>query len=227
MKLVLISHPICPYVHRAAAMLHHKQVAFELRYVDLDVKPRPDWFVAMSPRGKVPVLLADDRPLFESTSIMEFLDETHPPRVLPEEPFERARQRAWIEVANDLFAADFKVVTAPAGEVDAARAVLDGVLARFEAEVRGPWFAGERLGIVDLAVAPAAVRLELMARRGLPLLGGFPKVAAWSAALAALPAVVRATHPDFEARYLAFVRQRAGQLGAVLTASPARSGSAA
>jgi glutathione S-transferase len=98
MKLELISHTLCPFVHRAATMLREKNVPFERRSVDLANKP--DWFLAISPRGKVPVLLADGVALFESAAICESLDETHPPRLVPADPFERARQRAWVEVAT-------------------------------------------------------------------------------------------------------------------------------
>jgi len=77
MKLELVSHTLCPYVHRAAVMIHEKGVPFERRYINL--KAKPDWFLRISPRGKVPVLLVDGQPLFESMAIIEFLDETHPP----------------------------------------------------------------------------------------------------------------------------------------------------
>src|SRR5262249_47877118 len=125
-KLELVSHPLCPFVHRAAIMLHEKGVAFSTRYIDL--KNKPEWFLALSPRGKVPVLVADGVTLFESAAIVEFLDETNAPRIIPVDPFERARQRAWVEVANDLLLAEFKVFTAPSAELPAARAALAPVL---------------------------------------------------------------------------------------------------
>jgi len=47
--LELISHALCPYVQRAAAMLVEKGVPFTTRIVDLQAKP--DWFLALSPRS--------------------------------------------------------------------------------------------------------------------------------------------------------------------------------
>ena len=52
--LTLISHHLCPYVQRAVIALTEKGVAFERVYVDLANKP--DWFKALSPLGKTPVL---------------------------------------------------------------------------------------------------------------------------------------------------------------------------
>ena len=52
--LTLISHDLCPYVQRAVIALTEKEVAFDRIYVDLANKP--DWFLAISPLGKVPLL---------------------------------------------------------------------------------------------------------------------------------------------------------------------------
>src|SRR5215475_10763040 len=57
-KLTLISHDLCPYVQRAVIALTEKGVPFGRRYVDLANKP--DWFLAISPLGKVPLLQAGD-----------------------------------------------------------------------------------------------------------------------------------------------------------------------
>src|SRR5438105_7892875 len=99
MGLELVSHPLCPFAQRSAILLREKAVPFEMRMIDLARKP--DWFLAISPRGKVPVLVDDGTPLFESAVINEYLDETHPPRMMPDAPLERARTRAWVEVASD------------------------------------------------------------------------------------------------------------------------------
>ena len=56
-RLTLISHQLCPYAQRAAISLIEKEVAFDRIYVDLNNKP--DWFNALSPLGKVPVLKVD------------------------------------------------------------------------------------------------------------------------------------------------------------------------
>ena len=54
----LISHHLCPYVQRAAIALAEKGMPFERIYIDLAAKP--DWFKAISPLGKVPVLRVAD-----------------------------------------------------------------------------------------------------------------------------------------------------------------------
>lgn len=136
-----------------------KEVPFDVEYIDLYKKP--DWFLAMSPLGKVPVLDIDGTILFESAVINEYIDEVHPPRWLPEAPLARARQRAWIEVASGLTMAGYRAQMAPdrAALEEAAGTVRD-LWARIAPEVEGPYFAGAEFGLVDAAVAPAALRLR-------------------------------------------------------------------
>ena len=73
-QFTLVSIPLCPYVQRAAIVLHEKEIAFERRYIDLANKPV--WFTTMSPLGKVPLLLVGQEPVFESGVIVEYLEET-------------------------------------------------------------------------------------------------------------------------------------------------------
>ena len=58
MSLHLISFKTCPFVQRAVITLKHKNIDFEITYIDL--ADPPDWFLEMSPLNKVPVLKVDD-----------------------------------------------------------------------------------------------------------------------------------------------------------------------
>ena len=95
-KYMLVSFETCPWVQRSAIVLREKNTEFELRHIKAD--NRPDWFLAISPHKKVPVLSIDDKvSLFESNAINEYLDETIAPRLHPEDPIERAVNRAWTD----------------------------------------------------------------------------------------------------------------------------------
>src|SRR5476649_2323306 len=95
-KYLLVSFKTCPWVQRAAIVLREKGVEFEFRHIDRD--NRPDWFLAISPHKKVPVLSVDDSvSLFESNAIAEYLDETIAPRLHPDDPVLRAVNRAWTD----------------------------------------------------------------------------------------------------------------------------------
>ena len=208
MKIELISHLLCPFVHRAAIMLHEKGVAFDRRNVDLQNKP--DWFLAISPRGKVPVLVADGVALFESAVICEFLDETHPPRLVPAEPFERARQRGWVEVANDLLAAQFRfLAAAETPELEKQRAALDALLARFEEALGASVIAEAAFDLIHVAVAPALHRVVVVEDRlGLKLLEAAPKLAALARRLTDRPSVIETVPADFGRQFVQILVDR-------------------
>src|SRR5215469_13561701 len=75
-QLTLVSHVLCPYVQRAVIALTEKQVPFER--IDVDFANKPQWFTAISPLGKTPVLKVGDSASFESAVILEYLEETQP-----------------------------------------------------------------------------------------------------------------------------------------------------
>ena len=145
-ELTLVSHALCPYVQRAAIVLAEKEVPYTRRDVDLAAKP--DWFLAISPLGKTPVLLADGQALFESAVICEYLDDTVAPRLHPGDALERARDRAWVEFGSSVLntiAAYYNAPDAPA--LRARRAELEARFSQLEAALGdGPWFRARASG---------------------------------------------------------------------------------
>jgi glutathione S-transferase len=200
MKLELVSHTLCPYVHRAAAMMHEKGVPFERRYIDL--KAKPDWFLAISPRGKVPVLLVDGQPLFESQAIIEFIDETHPPSLLGSDPFDRARQRAWVEVANDLSNAQYRLFIAPSPEEQGAAAeALSAITGRYEEALASGVIAEEGFNLAHLALASSALRFAAVEKElGVRVLP--PRFESLVRRLAERPSIVKTVPDDYAAIFI-------------------------
>jgi glutathione S-transferase len=217
-KLTLVSHHLCPYVQRAAIALAEKGVPFERVYVDLADKP--DWFRAISPLGKVPLLIVEDEAgrrtvLFESAVILEYLEETLPNALHPADAIERARHRGWIEVGSAILNRIARLYAAPDPAALAAEAQeLAAMFARVEAELGdGPWFAGERISLVDAVYGPIFRYFDVLDRIGdFGVLDGKPKVAGWRAALAARPSVRDAVAPDYPDRLMAFFARKGSAL---------------
>jgi glutathione S-transferase len=216
-RFKLISFPLCPYVQRAAIALAEKGVPFER--VDIDLAAKPDWFLKLSPLGKVPVLVAtlDDgreEVLFESQVIAEYLDETIAPRMHPADPLERGKHRAWIEFASATLADFSGFYSGDKATFRGKLTAIDGKFARLEQLLAdGPFFAGERFSLVDAAFAPVFRYFEVFDRlvdHG--LFEGRPKLRAWREALAARPSVQAAAPADYAERLAAFVAAKHGYL---------------
>lgn len=211
--LTLVSFDLCPYVQRAAIVLAEKGVPF--KRVDVDLSNRPDWFKAISPLGKVPLLRVGTEVLFESAVIVEYLEETFDPPLHPADPITRARHRAWIEfgssILNDIWIIE---TTSDHASFDAKLAMLKDKLARIEAVLgEGPYFAGDRLSIVDAVFAPIFRYFDLFEEiADLDILSGLPKVTQWRKALKARPSVVGAVVPDYQDRLRAFLTRQGGVL---------------
>jgi glutathione S-transferase len=212
-NLTLISHHLCPYVQRAAIALAEKGVPFTRRYVDLAAKP--DWFLAISPLGKVPLLIVKqddgtDAVLFESAVICEYLEETQPGAALhPADPLTRARHRGWIEFGSSILSDLWGFETAKDAEIhEKKRKALIEKFGHCEAELGdGPYFAGVAFSLVDAVFAPIFRYFDVfdtIAPTG--VFDGFPNVTAWRNALATRQSVREAITDDYGDRLKVFLQ---------------------
>src|SRR4051812_11597757 len=168
-RYMLCSFKTCPWVQRAAIVLRAKQVPYEITYIDRD--KRPDWFLAISPHSKVPVLRIDGKDaLFESNAIAEYLDETAQPRLHPEDPIARARNRAWTDyvptfasaISGAMYSDSEEEFTKKAAKIAEPFGKLEDALkGRGNA---GPFFNGPTFSLVDAAYAPFLQRYTFMDR---------------------------------------------------------------
>jgi glutathione S-transferase len=208
MSLQLISHKTCPFVQRAVITLKHKNIDFDITYIDL--ADPPDWFLELSPLGKVPVLKVDDEVLFESAVINEYLDEITGGELQPGEPLARAKNRAWIEFASNMLGNLYMMKMSKNQE--RYNKYRDSLISQFQrVEQRlgdGPWFNGEQFSLADTAFAPL-FRQNSVADNKLSVLDPetMPRVAAWAQRLLALPEVRDSVVDEFEDLYLSAMQK--------------------
>jgi glutathione S-transferase len=214
--LTLVSYHLCPYVQRAAIALTEKEVPFERTYVDLSNKP--DWFRALSPLGKVPLLKVTqgerEAVIFESAVILEYLEETQANPLHPADPLERACHRSWIEFGSSILSGIARFYNAKKDEaLNDEAATLAGMFERIEVEINGPWFAGNAFSLVDAVFGPIFRYFDVFDRiADFGVLADKRKTAAWRAALAERPSVRNAVAPDYPDRLMAFLRNRKSAL---------------
>src|SRR5580704_2451034 len=208
-RLRLISHKLCPYVQRAVIALTEKGVAFER--VDVDLANKPDWFLAISPLGRTPVLQVGDTAIFESAVILEYLEETQTKPLHPSNPLRRAEHRGWIEFGSTVLSDIAGFYSAPDEVAFEAKAThLEARFARLEARVAAaPWFDGEDFSLVDAVFGPVFRYFDVFDEIGdFGILAGKPKLTRWRAALAARPSVKSAVSTDYPALLRDFIDRR-------------------
>ena len=208
MSLQLISFKTCPFVQRAVITLKHKNIDFDITYIDL-AEP-PDWFLELSPLAKVPVLKVDDEVLFESAVINEYLDEITGGELQPSEPLARAKNRAWIEFASNMLGNLYMMkMSKDEDRFNKYRDLLVSQFRRVEKHLGdGPWFNGDEFSLADTAFAPL-FRQNSVADNKLSVLDpeSMPRVAAWAQRLLALPEVRDSVVDEFEDLYLSAMQK--------------------
>jgi glutathione S-transferase len=168
MSIVVYEHPLSPYAQKVKIALDEKNVAYETKMPVAIGSGQPDKeFLKANPRGEVPALIDGEVTLFDSTIILEYIEDKWPtPALLPREPARRAAARTIEEVMDT----HFEPINWGLGELrwfkraegERARTIE----ARASAQARGlyewltrqlgphEWFGGDRFGWGDLSVVP-------------------------------------------------------------------------
>jgi len=200
--LHLISFPLCPFVQRSVIVLKYKKVPFDLTFIN--IKEPPAWFLEQSPTGKVPLLIVDrETPIFESAVISEFIDEISPPPLMPTDPLERAKTRAWIAFVSETVMSWHHWITAANEDAFKAAAEAAGKgLQRLDGQCRAePYFTGAEFSLLDAALAPLIMRFSLLPDPLNPWQPErYPNLNRWWQTLSALPEVQNSVPEDFRQR---------------------------
>ncbi|XP_010459627.1 PREDICTED: glutathione S-transferase DHAR1, mitochondrial [Camelina sativa] len=144
----------CPFSHRAILTLEEKNLTYKMHLINLSDKPQ--WFLDISPQGKVPVLKIDDKWVADSDVIVDLLDEKYPDPPLKTPP-------AFASVGSKIFGT-FGTFLKSKDSNDQSEQALLHELEALENNLKsheGPFIAGERVSAVDLSLAPKLYHLEV------------------------------------------------------------------
>jgi glutathione S-transferase len=204
----LVSFHLCPYVQRSMITLEHKKVPYTRK--DIDLQNPPEWFLKISPMGKVPVLTVDEKTvLFESAVINEYLDDVTEPRLNPKDPLARAKERAWIEYGSELLMGMFTLAHAEEQtEFENGLKEFWDDLSKLEPILgEGPYFRNKEFSLVDTSYAPFFLRVSWLPKLWeSSFWARIPKTRQWAEKLICHPAVEAATAPDLEDAYVDYVK---------------------
>ena len=229
----LIAYKLCPYVQRSVITLEEKGIDYQR--TDIDLANKPDWFKALSPTGKVPLLILSEKEvgkesnkevLFESAVICEFLDETTPGSLLPSDAKQRAQARAWTEFSTTMLNQIGKLYNAKSKvEFEQVQSILRQQFKRLNLELKNKelrkkelekplaYFNGEKFSLVDAAFAPVFRYFEVFEQYvEITCMQGLEAVLYWRKNLAQRPSVQKAVSEDYHQALLKFVKKREGYI---------------
>jgi RNA polymerase-associated protein len=160
--MTFFSDPRDHYSHRVRMVLAEKGVAVEI--VDADGRNLPEDVAELNPYQTLPTLLDRELVLYESTVIMEYLDERFPhPPLLPVYPVARAQSRLMMHRIRKDWCGRLDLLMAGKGRettLEKARKELrESLLAVSPIFAEKPFFMSEEFTLVDCCVAPILWRL--------------------------------------------------------------------
>jgi glutathione S-transferase len=172
---------------RTRIVLIEKNLPFDRILLDLPNKEqKQEWYLALNPYGKVPVLVEEGAWVYESALCNEYLEDKYPtPALAPHDPAEKAHTRLWVEWCNSQFVPPVigliyenrkPVAERNQEKIDQCKANLNALLPRLEKQLQATDYLMGEYGIADIAFTPF---LALCERVGVDF-RGFPKVAQWA-----------------------------------------------
>lgn len=166
--LKLYDHPFSPYAQKVKISLREKDVPFESLVPEgIGAGSTGGEFADASPRREVPVLIDGDTRVFDSTIILEYIEDRWPmPPMLPDTPAERARVR----MLEDIMDTHYEPINWGIGELRSFKRATGALAEKIEAKAAEQlhgyynwlekqlgdreWFNGASFGWGDLSVIP-------------------------------------------------------------------------
>ena len=223
----------CPFAQRAWIALLEKKVEFQ--YVEQDpYNKTPEW-LAINPRGLVPVIVHKGKSVYESMVCIEYVDEewSTGSNLLPSDPYQRARARILCDhISKKVIPPFYQILMKKVEkERDSAKKNLVAALCELFSDFddsKGAYFGGKSLGIVDMMLFPFAYRFSLILPHYrnfvLPQDKGLEGFHQWYAAASKTDSVL-GTMPD-DAKLIEEYRRYAEDTTNSLVAQAVRKGSA-
>ncbi|MEH6631067.1 MAG: glutathione S-transferase family protein [Halopseudomonas aestusnigri] len=216
-ELELISFNLCPYVQRAVIVLEEKGIPHKRKYIDLSDKP--DWFNKISPMGKVPLLKSKQGVLFESSVISEYLDEITESTIHPEDSFEKALHRSWIEFGSTILAGIAGFYSAKdLVTFNEKRDILVGKFQQLEQQLgQTKFFASDTFQLIDAVYGPIFRYFNIFETFvDFDFFETTPNVSHYRKNLMTRPSVVGAVPEDYHERLIQFLINKHSHLSSLL-----------
>ncbi|KAL1306956.1 hypothetical protein AAFC00_005593 [Neodothiora populina] len=199
--LKLFGSCFCPFVQRVWISLELKGLPYQ--YIEVDPYAKPKSLLVVNPRGLVPALRHGDWGCYESTVLMEYLEDLHAgTALLPNDPKVRAHSRLWSDHINRHIIPNFyRYLQAQdqKSQVEEGEELKTQISKLVDASDKsGPFFLGEGMSFVDVQMAPWVIRLAKVLKpyRGWPEPTEGSRWAKWVESIEKHPAVAATTSTD-------------------------------
>ncbi len=158
--MTLFSGSLCPLCHRVRITLAEKEIDFKT--VPVDGSSTPEDLSEINPYNSVPTLVDRDVVIYESRTILDYLEERFPhPPLMPIDPMHRARIRLGMyHLESDWYPQLKKAQSANRKIADRAKKLLEEALVSQASIFRSNrYFLNDEFSLLDCSVASILWRL--------------------------------------------------------------------
>ena len=158
--MTLYSRADCPLSHRVRIVLAEKSISADI--IDVDINDLPEDLIELNSYNTEPTLVDRDLVLYDSSIIMEYLDERFPhPPLMPVDPVARARARMLLYRINNDWYGLLEDINGQDGKraAKAKKELQDGLVLITPAFAKTPYFMSEEFALIDCSLAPLVWRL--------------------------------------------------------------------
>uniref|UniRef100_A0A3Q7ISE3 Dehydroascorbate reductase n=1 Tax=Solanum lycopersicum TaxID=4081 RepID=A0A3Q7ISE3_SOLLC len=163
----------CPFTQRVLLTLEEKHLPYDMKFVDLSNKP--DWFLKISPEGKVPLIKLDEKWVPDSDVISQALEEKFPKPPLTTPP---EKASVWVYLlllltysfliqnrhacGSKIFPKFVAFLKSKDSGDGTEQALLDELTAFNDyLKENGPFINGNEVSAADLSLGPKLYHLEI------------------------------------------------------------------
>lgn len=143
----------CPFCQRVLLTLEEKEIPYDMKLVNLSNKP--EWFLQISPEGKVPVARLEEKWVADSDDITQLVEEK-----FPDPPLSFPPEKATI--GSKIFSTFIGFLKSKDPH-DGTEEALLSELKSFDdyIKVNGPFINSHKISAADLSLAPKLYHMEI------------------------------------------------------------------
>lgn len=190
-----------PFTHRVLMVCHEKNIPYTL--MPINTYEKPTWFLDIAPLGQVPVMRVENTVISDSRAIWEYLDTIYLPHLLPQDPLECAKHRAWIGFADEL-AQEIAQFVKQGNILTRDRSRLYALFHMLNTHLKGPYFFGKSFSMVDITLISHILWLDALEQKIIPhlIINKYAKIANWLNTVKQRPSLYETMGENFSKHFI-------------------------